>query len=146
MLAGLLSIDFMAGFPSTDRLLFSLISMVNPADAYTFPDKVNVLVWEYDFYIGLAGFLLISIFSGFFFIKNKVIEYRNLIIPLTVLMVLSIGNLYKPIFDTGIPLILGERISSRFFILPLLIIIFSSSLAINDLIMENKNKYRFSSL
>ena len=144
LLAGLLSIDFMAGFPSTDRLFFSLISMVNPAEAYTFPDKVNILVWEYDFYIGLVGLILISIFCGLFFIKNKKSEYRNFVIPITILTILSIGNLYKPIFDTGIPLISGERISSRFFILPLLIIIFSSALAIHDLIMENKNKYKFS--
>jgi hypothetical protein len=146
LLVKLLPIDFMAGFPTTDRLFTSLISVSTLADAYAVPNKVNVLVWEFDFYIGLIGFLLIVIFSGMSFLPNCKNSIRNLMLPIIAMIVLSIGNFYMPIFDTGIPLISGERISSRFFIIPLLFLLFISAINMQKLINDNKNKYSFALL
>jgi len=66
---------------------------------------------------------MISIFSYFFFKNPDNKQYRILLIPISILILLSIGHFYQPIFQSGLPILSGERVFSRFLILPLLFLI-----------------------
>lgn len=118
-----LDIGFMAGFPTSDKMLEGLVKMLTPLDAY-FPQlqKVDVLVWEQNFYLGLVGFVFMILFGIVLMRGNR--NFELFIVPSLMLVLLSTGNIYKILFDTGIPLLSGERISTRFLIMAILYFLF----------------------
>jgi hypothetical protein len=124
-----LLIQFKAGFPTVGRLLQSFIELPKMESAYTLANKVNVSVWEFNFFISVTGCLFL-VFGILFMYHHRSDAYFRLVLPCVALIVLSIGNFYKPFFESGIPLLSGERLSSRFLILPVVVLLFLAALQI----------------
>ena len=88
----------MAGFPTTSKLIQGFITVFTPEDALNLSRlAVDILVWEYNFYLGFFGFIFILIF-GFYFIKNNLkSSYSKLACVMVIFLFFSMGNFFKPI-------------------------------------------------
>jgi hypothetical protein len=98
-----------------------LVYSFTPLDSVISSTVLDYSIWEINFYVGLASFIMILFFSYGFFQYSGNKQYRILLIPISILTVLSIGHFYQPIFQSGLPILSGERVFTRFLILPLLI-------------------------
>lgn len=117
------------GYPSLLHLLESLVYLRRethlpvgalPANLVFFDQRF----WEYNVYVGVPGAALMAI-GLWQWGKNGAARYRDLIVPMIALTALSMGSLFRLLQFSGLPLLLGERATSRMFgfVLVLLIII-----------------------
>lgn len=115
---------FISGFLSLTDLFKSMIEIQLPYEA-TQTINSGLATWETNFYIGFIGFALIVVFGLFLGIKNHAsaqVSIRRLGIPVSIFTLFSIGKFFLPINRLPLPLMDAERVSSRWFILPLLIL------------------------
>jgi hypothetical protein len=112
---------FMGGYPTVGDIWSSLTGIRLPG-TYTYPPFVQKSLgsWEFDLYIGLLGAAFLVIFGGYFWWKNRgeAGRYNALALPLVAVMILSIGDVYQLVRALHIPLLDGERVSSRMISLP----------------------------
>lgn len=123
---------FLSGYPTPITLLesMSLIRTVTePVRGGRF-DRLDW--WEYDAYVGIAAVLWL----GWFGIYRRAAERRRapgpgpptthgrwaLDGPLAVMTALALDDLYYPINAAGIPLLATQRVSSRFALVPLVLL------------------------
>jgi hypothetical protein len=82
--------------------------------------------WEYDVYIGILGLAMLVYFGIYRRFHREPTtpscDYPALDIPLLILFVMSLGGFYLPIHELPIPLLKGERVTSRFIILPVVLL------------------------
>ncbi|PKO08066.1 MAG: hypothetical protein CVU40_17315 [Chloroflexi bacterium HGW-Chloroflexi-2] len=131
-----LKLEFMFGFPTVERLLQGLYKAYYPTELV-----LDLAYWEYNFYLGILGMLFVTYFGFVYFKQQRKNEIFKLIIPAAVMLVLSLGNIYKPFFDTGLPFFSGERVSSRFIIMTLLLLIFVSAIQLQTYLNAVSNNY-----
>ncbi len=110
-------ISFISGFPSVTDLFSSMILLKFPSPALA-PVTEPLSWWELDYFIGLIGLAFILYF-GVYQTWRKDNSHKSLLAPAAALTFLSIGLVYGAISYLPIPLLDSERVSSRFFILPL---------------------------
>ena len=65
-------------------------------------------------------------------------RFLPLMVPMLVITFLSIGSRYKFLADLPVPLLNGERVSSRMVILPVLFAMMLAGIAVNQLIISRK--------
>jgi hypothetical protein len=121
---------FISGFPTVLDLFSAMLILKFPSEALAGPYK-SIGWWELDTYIGLLGFLFIAFF-GLVQTWRKMDARCSLLAPIGVITFLSIGQVYSVINKLPIPLTDSERISSRFFILPLVFLIILGSIYLQD--------------
>jgi len=137
-----LRIGFLSGFTTTAELLAGLVTLRSPAQALETVTPLNPLVawWEFDYYIGWAGLAFMALGGGLWAWKRR--AWAGPFAPLwaacAVMAVVSVGRLYRVIFSLGIPFLNGERVSSRFFLLPLLFAAALAALAIQRILDEKR--------
>jgi len=115
---------FISGYPSAGDLLAALVA-IRPI---TYPRQGGLFGtlnwWEYDAYLGalglawLIGFGVVLRFKG-----PEARTFAALNGPLAVLALLSLDDLYAPINRLGVPLLSGERVSSRLLIVPIIFLL-----------------------
>lgn len=142
LLSKKLEMEFMAGFPTTTVMIGGLINTFLPEKAY-FPieNKVNVLVWEFNYYLGIIGLFFIIYFSIKYLHNHWHKDIKQIVFPILVLFFLSIGNMYKPFFDSGVPFLSGERVSSRFFIMVFLNLLLFSVVQYQEILNKVNSNY-----
>ena len=92
-----------------------------PQDSLSVRNALNPLGWwEFDLYIGLLGAVFLLYFGIFRWLKEGRAQsgFPALVLPITALSVISVGSIYQIVRLLPIPLIAGERVSSRFISLP----------------------------
>ncbi len=120
--SGQLGGEFITGYTTLGHLLQAMLmptppwEAVNPALPFS-----TVGWWEFDLYIGLIG----ALFLVFFGILRWLSRYRaqdalypSLLLPLLGMLILSVGQIYQIVMLLRIPLLAGERVSSRIVSLP----------------------------
>jgi len=122
--------EFISGFPTVLDLFSAMLVLKFPSEALAGPYK-SLGWWELDTYIGLLGFVFVAFF-GLIQTWRKKDTRRSLLAPIGVLTFLSIGQVYSFINRLPLPLADSERISSRFFILPLVFLIVLGSINLQD--------------
>lgn len=119
-----LNINFLSGFTTTGELLAGLVTLRGPAQSLETVSPLNQLVawWEFDHYIGWAGVIFLAAGAGLWLRRRGTWAepFAALWAACGVLVVLSVGRIYRIVFTLGIPFLTGARVSSRFFLLPLL--------------------------
>lgn len=126
--------EFLSGYPKLSNVFSAFLFERAPQDSLPFLNfDSNLGYWEFDLFIGKFGALII--FFGFLLWlislrKNQPVSY--ILIPMIVLSVLSIGNIYEPFTRIPFPLIAGERVSSRFIIIPFLFAVIFSLTSLQD--------------
>ena len=90
--------------------------------------------WEYDLYIGAlgVGFILFGLYK--YFLGKKVSPYNDLRIPIIGQTILSFGAFYAFISVLPFPFLSSERVSTRFFIIPFLLLIIISAIYLQEVI------------
>ena len=119
---------FITGFPTFKHLLNGLISI-----SYFNSPKIQTYFgttgsWEFDMYISLLGFAFIVYFGIVLYFKSyhvhtSSLSFHRIELPVLLMIFLSMSYFYAFIGKLPLPLLNAERISSRFFIIPLLFII-----------------------
>jgi len=123
---------FVGGFRTAQELLEALIVLKSPVEAvetrFHLPEW-----WEIDHHIGLIalGFLLIFGIAYWFRKDHKPFErsVRALAPAIAVLFVLSLDPIFRVLRTLPIPFLVSERVTSRFLILPLLLILLFAVIA-----------------
>ncbi|HSJ42316.1 MAG TPA: hypothetical protein VK955_14885, partial [Xanthobacteraceae bacterium] len=115
------------GYPSLWHLLIGLVSLRReiglphselPANLVWFDTRY----WEFNLYVGAVGLALIA--GGvYLWLRQAQPRYRQLIVPLFAVAALSMGSLYRLARWTGVPLLQGERASSRMMALVLVFLV-----------------------
>ena len=127
---------FISGFPTVLDLFSAMLVLKFPSEALSGPYK-SLGWWELDTYLGLLGFVFVAFF-GLVQTWRRPDARRSLLAPIGVLTFLSIGQVYSVINHLPIPLTDSERISSRFFILPLVFLIVLGSIHLQDFMTTEK--------
>jgi hypothetical protein len=122
--------EFYSGYPCLTDLLDALIT---PRD-HNYPVMGSIVRlgwWEYDMYVGLFGLTLL-LYGGVYLrfrddARLAPYRYPALDAPLLALGFLSLDYFYGPVANLPIPLFNVERVSSRFFIIPLVMLLVIAS-------------------
>lgn len=124
--AGNIDTEFLSGFDSAWQLVSSTVELRPMLRSEVFRHSpLNPLGWwEIDHFIGLIGLLFLLVFGvGIWFRRqNGKPGYRELIIPTIALVVFSIGRVFRLISILNIPMLSSQRVSTRFFILVLVML------------------------
>lgn len=120
LMMGQFDTDFLGGYPLMRYIAAALVLGKTPADSLPFQNFYSALgYWEFDLYTGIAGLLLIAA-GVVLWLVYQVRERKPspFLLPLMVLPLLSIANRYQILTLLPIPLLSGERVTSRLIILP----------------------------
>lgn len=130
--------DFLGGFRLLSQIVNAFIRIISPADALNRAQTGSVLGWwEFDIFIGVSG-VLMMIAAVLCWLASHKMEYgfRALICPIGVLILFS-SNLYQIMRFFRIPLFSGERVCSRFLILPFTFLLVLGFAALQDRIRNH---------
>ncbi|MBQ4511446.1 MAG: hypothetical protein II969_00530 [Anaerolineaceae bacterium] len=116
--------DFLGGYRTPVQILNAFIKIIRPEDSLDQAKTGAVLGWwEFDIYIGMTGLVLIGLaLAAWLLIRNREFGFPSLICPVAVLTLFSFRNLYMIMRFFRIPLFSGERVSSRFLLLPFIFV------------------------
>jgi hypothetical protein len=127
MLTGKFDNGFIAGYPLTSSLWDALTVVAIPSDVTLSGGMTRAVgMWEFTLYIGFFGAIFLLGFGTSFFARRwRECVYTPLIVPIVGLIVLSFGKVYQYLrIALPIPLLTGERVSSRMIILAFVIVSF----------------------
>ena len=115
------------GYPSLWHLLIALVSLRREAAAPHTELPANLIwfdqrFWEFNVYVGAMGLAALA-FGVYLWLRNDPPRYRQLIVPLFGVAALSMGSLYRLPRWSGVPLLQGERATSRMFALVLVFLV-----------------------
>jgi hypothetical protein len=130
-------ITFRSGYPSLESILMAmaLLQGAIPSSMTNLP----LGYWELDLYVGIVGTLFI-LFCGIYLWGKALFDsrrYYDLVIPTISLFVLSTGKIYEILRATSIPLISGERVSSRMIAVPFVLLLILGSLFFQEWLNNN---------
>lgn len=117
--------EYLGGFPSVTDLYAGLVELRDPFRAVQpITDTFPLNGWEVNFFIGGLGFLLLLFFGialPLWRSRAKESMQVQVLVPSLVLTIFSIGEMYAKILAVlPVPPLIGERVTSRMFILPLI--------------------------
>lgn len=115
---------FIAGFRTLDHLIGSLIRIQLPEEPFLILNS-GLPVWETNFYIGILGSFVLIVFGLVLPLIRKVPDQKliRFWLPIFVMTFLSIGQIFRFTNVLPLPLVHAERVSSRFFYLPLIFLL-----------------------
>jgi hypothetical protein len=109
---------FISGFPTLLDLWRSLATLQGPGAPPRGGPFGTLDPWEYDTYVGVPALLWLAFYGS----RPAERAWSALYAPMAVLAVLSFDALYAPFNALPLPLLNAERVSSRFLVLPLLVL------------------------
>lgn len=117
--------EYLGGFSSLTDLVGSLIVLNDPLTAlHDMTDTFPLNPWETDFYIGLLGFALVvgfGVMAPLWRDRSKKSLHVQILVACLVMSAFSIGAVFAQVVQVfTIPPLTGERVTSRMFILPLI--------------------------
>jgi hypothetical protein len=126
-------LGFRTGFPTLQYLLDGLTSARTMDYTYQLESAIDLRGlsglkwWEFDMFISIVGFMFVVIFGlllRFVPVRGlKHLTYGELDMPMALMAAFSMSNFYQIIFDMPLPFFNSERVTSRFFVVPLLLLI-----------------------
>ncbi len=131
--------DFLGGYRTPVQIFNAFTRIIPPADSLNQKRTGAVLGWwEFDIYTGIAGLLMIGLgVLAWLLLRRRGLGFPGLLCPVLVLSLFSIRNVYGLMRFFRIPLFSGERVSSRFLILPFVFILTAGIAALQQ-VLENR--------
>jgi hypothetical protein len=147
VLFGKMEQAFISGYPSAADLLAGLVS-IRPI---TYPRRGGLFGtlnwWEYDAYLGPVGLAWLLVFGVVLRFKGpEAGRFAALQGPLLVMAVLSLDDVYALVNRLGIPLLSGERVSSRLLIVPIVFLLPAAALRLQRLLEASPRRRLLSAL
>jgi hypothetical protein len=117
LLYGKTSTAFINGYPSLFALWDSLVNLPQTINYPFFIQGLGQGVgsWEMTYYIGLLGGLFLLYFGVYRGLLKRNSPFSPLLVPLGIFLLLTMGQVFGLLRALPIPLLEGERISSRMF-------------------------------
>ncbi len=122
---GAFDTEYLGGYPTLGALLDGLLRLVDPYQSFGTRSFLTPLgSWEFDLFVGLAGALFLLVFGvGRWAQRLREPDgFAPLFLPALAMLLLSVGQFYRVVMRIPIPLLNGERVSSRLAFLPFLIL------------------------
>ena len=144
---GKMDSEFKNGFSSVLDIVAALGVLSGPEVSYQGLNILNLTaVWEKDTYTGLVGLAFLAIFGMYRALKARSEKnesanpYYKLLAPSLLLTILSYGTLYKVIaLLAPIPIFSGERVTSRFLIVPVVVVASVGAIYLQRLIDQREH-------
>lgn len=125
--------EFRTGFPTLQYLLDGLTAVRTFDYTYHLESALDLRAlmglkwWEFDMFVGYLGFAFMAVFGiGLRFMRRESLRglrYAELDMPIALMAAFSMSLLFEPIFNMPLPFLNSERVTSRFFIIPLLLLV-----------------------
>lgn len=124
--------DFLGGYTLPVQVVNAFIKIIPPENSLNQAKTGAVLGWwEFDIYTGLFGlFFLAAGVIAWLLLRERDLGFPALIAPVAVLTVFSYRSCYLLLRFFRIPLFSGERVSSRFLILPFFFVLTAGTAAL----------------
>ncbi|MCG2787556.1 MAG: hypothetical protein L6461_20910 [Anaerolineae bacterium] len=117
--------QFRAGYPGLAELFNAFIS-IRPIDHNLSVSNIPTGYWEYDYFIGILGFALLS-FGIWSWLCDPIKPFHKLLVPIIIITALSMGFLYEyTLFN--LPIFASERVISRMISLPVTLLLMISAI------------------
>lgn len=128
-----IELDFFTGFPTLQYLFDGLTSVRTFDYSYLLESALDLNAlqglkwWEFDMFVGWVGFAFVLVFGVVLrFVRHEALRdlrFPELDMPIVLVAAFSISTLYQPVFEMPLPFMNSERVTSRFFIIPLLLLL-----------------------
>lgn len=129
---------YLGGFPSTADVWSGLVSLRGPeAMGGLVSSQLSPLgCWEFDYYVGLAGVVLISVclLQALPALPGVSSRTRALVLPGMFFVVLSIGRFYRLIHLLHLPILDSQRVGARLLFVPVIIALMIAAIQLQKLI------------
>jgi hypothetical protein len=116
---------FISGYFSVSDLVQAFVALRAPEQALSGMYSAFGW-WEADIYTGLLGFVFLIFFGVYLTWRDhetKARPYRSLMPAILVMAILSLGKVFQPVTLLPLPLMAAERVSSRFMVIPFVILL-----------------------
>ena len=117
--------EYLGGYPTFAAVLDGLVRFTDPYQSFGTRGFLTPLgAWEFDLFVGLAGTLFLLGFGLWRWLRKLDAPdgFPQFLLPALAMTALAVGRVYRPFMLLPIPLINGERVSSRLIILPFLVL------------------------
>ena len=114
--------NYIAGYRSLTDLFAAMIDLKLPQEIIT-NRYSNLGYWELNLYIGLLGLFFVAMFGVYWFYRQEQTHFWRIMGPVFIMVVLSLDKVFIPVMKIPIPFLSAQRVSSRFVILPLVILV-----------------------
>jgi hypothetical protein len=132
--------DFNGGYPSVGELLAALTVLRDWRHPNVGGARGTLSWWEYDLYIGAVGLLFLVGFGIYRRIRSAKEDparrFKAFDGPMAAMALLSFGPFYAILAD--LPLFSSERISSRFLILPVVLLMVFAAVSLQSMLERRK--------
>ena len=123
---------FISGYPSFGFVLDALTSL----RMHNFVESgagLGILTWwEYDLYIGFIAFSILAIYFTLALKRSKLTHQLPLFAAASIILLLSLGNVYALVTTLPIPFAGIERVSSRFIVMPFMLFLITAMIGIDE--------------
>jgi len=134
--------EFLSGFTSVGQLLASLVEirLPTPEQALSHTPLSPLGWWEIDHFIGVLGLAFLVTFGLVLAARSRLRRrlLSELALPVGAMAFLSVGRVYKLINITGIPILAGERVATRFFVFSVLFVLVLGAINLQDHLEESR--------
>ena len=89
--------------------------------------------WEYDIYVGFVAFMILAVCFAVAIKRGNLMCQLSLFAAAGVFMLLSLGNVHALIAKSQLPFANIDRVSSRFIVMPFILILITAMEGIDDL-------------
>ena len=134
--------DFLGGYTRLIQV-FNAFAKIIPPESSLDQRRTGAVLgwWEFDIFLGIPGILVIAAgVIAWLLLRRRKLGFPGLIIPIAVLTAFSYKNIYQLMRFFRIPLFSGERVSSRFLILPVLFILILGIASLQRLLTGKRRK------
>lgn len=127
--------EFLSGFTGLGDIVNSLIQLrpPTPEQGYVISPAATIGWWEVDHYIGIAGALGLA-YAGVWLGLGSgeggtwITRFR---LPVLGMVILSLSEVFEPINLLGIPILSAQRVATRLFVIPLLMMAILGAVAVS---------------
>ncbi len=147
LLVGSFDNQYVGGYLSISDIWTSMVTILDPHLKVGGPLTNQIVkVWELTLFTGLIGGIFLLYFGIYKWFKgdNGLILYKELAIPVFGTFILSFDSIYRLVRLVPIPLLAGERVSSRIISLPFVFILILAAIQLQRwLDQPNKDRALF---
>ncbi len=121
------AIHFMGGYPTAVSPIEALVAIPSPTDTIqSLNPSQKIGSWELTLYVGAIGAVFLAIFGLVRWLRRSEGGFgrRRLALPMLGLAAFSIGPVFQVFWALQIPMVSGERMTTRMISLPLVFLIF----------------------
>jgi hypothetical protein len=140
--AGNFDTDFLFGFTTVGEMFSALTNLKIPGfNEIIIHGSINPLgYWELDHFIGMVGLAVVLIFGvlPWFRAEASKHRYHALWVPISILAIASIGQVYQIVHVLRIPLFSSQRVSTRLLFLPLAMLIFLAVIRLQEFLANQR--------